>query len=117
MTLTSADRDRLLKLLALLASDHAGERDAAALAATRLLRRAGLGWDDVIACHVPVALPIRHVPLGWRRTVEFCLRHPGSLRPWEAGFLRNLRGFARLSQRQLSILTEIAERLRGREAA
>lgn len=42
------DRDRLLKLLALMESDSDGEALAAARQASRLLRQAGLGWADII---------------------------------------------------------------------
>ena len=47
--LTPAARDRLLKVCRLMASPHSGERAAAALTAARLLAKAGLDWEDVIA--------------------------------------------------------------------
>lgn len=117
MILTQVDRDKFLKIISLLASGHAGERDAAALAAMRFLRQRKLMWCDVITADAPVVLPVRRAPIDWRRTVEYCLRYPGSLRPWEAGFLRDLRSFPRLSQKQRASLTEIAERLGVLEAA
>lgn len=46
--LTADDRTRLVKILGLLGSEHAGERDAAALRATELLTGRGLVWDDVL---------------------------------------------------------------------
>jgi hypothetical protein len=46
--LTNPDRERLAKLLGLLGSDHAGERDAAGLAADRLVRAAGLTWSSIV---------------------------------------------------------------------
>lgn len=46
--LSSADRTKLAKLLGLLGSAHAGERDAAGLAAERLVRGAGLTWRQVL---------------------------------------------------------------------
>jgi hypothetical protein len=46
--LSRADRERLAKLLAMLGSDHAGERDNAALAIERMRRELGLSWDDLL---------------------------------------------------------------------
>jgi hypothetical protein len=41
-------RKRLVRVLGMLGSAHAGERDAAALMATRMLKEAGLTWYDVL---------------------------------------------------------------------
>ena len=46
LALTEAARDRLSKLLGMLGSDHAGERDNAGVAANRLVRDAGLTWNS-----------------------------------------------------------------------
>lgn len=43
------DRDRLLSILGMLASDNAGERASAALKASQLVQSAGKSWDDLIA--------------------------------------------------------------------
>lgn len=43
------DLDRFRKVLGLLGSDHDGERSAAALRATAMLKEAGMGWADVSA--------------------------------------------------------------------
>jgi len=56
--LTPDQRQKLVKLLGLLSSDHSGERDAAGLAAQRLVTNAGASWSDVIN---PPALP------SWRQ--------------------------------------------------
>jgi len=53
--LSAHDRERLVRILKLLASDQAGERASAALAATRLMAAAGLDWDDVV--DPPTATP------------------------------------------------------------
>ena len=42
------DAAKLARVLALLGSDHDGERASAALAAHRLMHRLGLTWDDVL---------------------------------------------------------------------
>jgi hypothetical protein len=107
-----ATRGRLAKLLGLLGSDHAGERDAAATAAHRLVVQSGLTWRQVIE---PPAIEKRLPELGtWRATVAECLARPGSLRPWEVGFLRDLPQFRRLSTKQRYVLKEIADRVLGR---
>jgi hypothetical protein len=113
--LSPADRGHLAKLLGLLGSDHAGERDAAALAAHRFVTGRGLTWTEAMAS---IAAPERQLPeLGtWRETVRQCLARPGSLRPWEAAFLRDLPGFRRLSVKQRYVLKEIAERVLERPA-
>ena len=43
------DRSRLVKLLGMLGSDHAGERASAGLAADQLVRSKGLSWADVVS--------------------------------------------------------------------
>jgi hypothetical protein len=46
--LSQADHSRLVKLLGVLGSEHAGERDAAALAIERLRRSTGLTWAELL---------------------------------------------------------------------
>lgn len=116
-TLTAADADRLAKLLGLLGSDHAGERDAAGLAAHRFVRERGLTWYDVINPPAPAETTSRPGATNWRETIAELLRQPGSLRQWEADFLRSLAGFPRISAKQRTILTGIAERVFGTVAA
>lgn len=48
MPLSPHDRERLVRILKLLASDQAGERASAALAATRLLAAAGIEWEELL---------------------------------------------------------------------
>jgi len=106
--LPAPDRAKLAKLLGLLGSDHAGERDAAGLAAHRLLQRSGVTWPAVLA---PPTRAREQLMSIWRATVAACLERPGSLRPWEAGFLRDLSGFRRLSTKQRYVLKEISGRV------
>jgi hypothetical protein len=111
-TLTAVMRTKLAKMLGMLGSDHPGERDAAGLAAHRLITQAGMTWTQVLR-----APPVeRRLPeLGtWRGTVRECLARPSALRPWELGFLRDLTGFRRLSVKQRYCLKEIADRVLGR---
>jgi hypothetical protein len=41
-------RKRLVRVLGMLGSNHPGERDAAALMATRMVKEAGLTWYDIL---------------------------------------------------------------------
>jgi hypothetical protein len=115
MALQQVDRNKLAKLLNLLGSNHADERDAAGLAALRLLQQRGISWQEALEpAPITKALP----ELGtWRQTVARCLERPGSLRPWEVGFLRDLPGFHRLSTKQRDVLKKIADRVLCRESA
>jgi hypothetical protein len=107
--LTAHDRRRLVKILALLGSDQAGERAAAATTAHRIVAAKGLTWAAVISPGPAIKqLPERGT---WRATARACLAQQGSLRPWETGFLRDLAQFRRLSVKQRYLLKEIADRV------
>ena len=104
-------RDKLVRILGLLGSDQAGERDAAALAATRLLFKSGLTWHDVIVCAQPA---IRVLPCmsAWRPTARACLGQVRRLTPWEHRFLTNLCARNQVpSPKQLERLAEIATKV------
>lgn len=106
------DRDRLVKLLGLLGSDHAGERDAAANAASRFLRARKLMWRDVIA--PPPSLPPPRLyaeRLDWRGVARACAMRDCELSDWESGFVRNVIGLAHPSPKQEIVLLRIARRL------
>jgi len=121
MALSPADLNRLAGVLGLLGSSHQGERDAAALAADRLVRGRGLEWTDILA---PRALQQRpqpnttqpsHYPAcGWRAELQACLSRPDLLSTWEADFCRTLRD-RRLSPtpRQLTKLAEAFAKVRA----
>jgi hypothetical protein len=112
--LTPADRERLVKLLGLLGSSFAGERDAAGLAATRFLRERGLEWADVV-------LPNLAAPRGFRTEVEAeietCIRALDRLTQWERQFVVSLRGFRHLSPKQAETVRGIARKARAAEYA
>jgi hypothetical protein len=111
--LARSDRVRLVKLLSMLGSDHAGERDAAGLAAHRFLQKRGLSWEQALS---PQRVEHRLPELGtWRKTVAACLASQMPLRPWEKGFLADLPQFQRLSVKQRYILKEIARRILGEQ--
>lgn len=91
-------REKLAKVLPLLGSDKGGERDAAALAADRILTKAGLTWPEIFAGKSPEH---REPLLGtaWRKTCAELQKRPGALRPWERGFVTDLPRFLRLSMK------------------
>ena len=105
-------RLRLAKLLGLLGSTHAGERDAAGLAAHRLVRERDLTWPEILCSP---AVEWQHST--WRDTVQACLRHPDDLSSWELSFLRGVSRLPRLSPKQRACLDRIAHRVLGRAAA
>lgn len=49
MSISDADRQRLVRILGMLGSEHQGERDAAARQAEAFRRRLGLTWADLLA--------------------------------------------------------------------
>jgi len=106
-------RLRLAKLLGLLGSAHAGERDAAGLAAHRLVRERDLTWPEIILCS-PV---VEWQHSTWRDIAQTCLRHPDDLSSWELSFLRGASRLPRLSPKQRACLDRIAHRVLGRAAA
>ncbi len=111
--LNASDRHRLLRALALLRSPMQGERDAAALAALRILDAAGLDWGSVIPEPEP-ELP--HDPRdgdGWRELAVGLLRsHAAAFNDKERDFLRNVVRFQRISEAQLNWLLRLAGRVR-----
>lgn len=112
------DRNRLAKVLGLLGSDHPGERDAAALAAMRLVRDAGLTWTDIL---VPVSLDRpRSLPAAasdeWQDDLNLCIRNRSRLSDWEAQFCSSLMMRRLLTPAQSAKLRQIAPQLRERGA-
>ena len=109
------DPDRLVKLLGMLGSDHAGERAAAGLKAYQLLRSRGLTWADVI--RVPTAYDDDDPEAAWRRMRQACLRRVALLTPKERAFLINIDNWnGPLTERQQSWLESIHRRLRTEAA-
>jgi hypothetical protein len=106
-------RRKLASVLGMLGSDFAGERDAAAQLATRIVRGAGVQWEDLIAGPRPGP---RHDPPpdGWRKVAQRCAAYPEWLSDWERGFVAGLARWRCLSARQAAALDRIALRLRSR---
>ena len=112
---------RLAKLLGMLGSDHVGERAAAGLKATELLRAHGRTWADLIQQFNDPAPrhPKPHTtPSSWRVKAECCLdlHDQGIISPslttWEYGFLNDIleRGYG-LSEKQEAILDRISSKM------
>lgn len=115
--MTPTERRRLVGVLGLLASDQDGERAAAGLLATRLLRSAGATWEEVIpekSGQLGHSIP---TPSGWRTDLALTQRQVRFLRAWEQNFVSSLVTVRAPSQKQQAILREIAGSLRARGRA
>ena len=121
-------RADLGKILGLLESTHAGERDAAVCAATRLLERHGLRWCEVLSAAsvtvIPQAGPRWQEPprrdptdpfhgQNWLALAARCCQFTRYLDQWQVEFLRGLGRFPRLSPKQATKLNAIVTRLRA----
>ena len=106
--------DRLAKLLGMLGSDHAGERAAAGLKATALLKREGLRWLDVIQPSTPAAVGSESERADWRTMAHECAARPGLLSDREFSFVRSMTGWHNPSRKQIDWLISIHARIRGR---
>ncbi len=112
MALPPADRNRLAGILGMLGSSHAGERDAAALAADRFVRARGIAWPDLLAGEPAAssrAEPVNTVQVD----IALCRQHPGLLTQWERDFLRGLKPERGVSVKQRVILGGMAKKVRG----
>jgi hypothetical protein len=98
-----------LKLLGMCGSSHDGERAAAALKATELVRSLGCTWAYVIG--VPTA-PSAHRSRDWRTQVGECLMHEVLLSQRERKFVHDLlRWRGDLTEKQSNWLDAIHERV------
>ena len=110
-SLQQTDRERLVKLLNLLSSDHVGECAAAGAAAHRFLKQRGLSWEDALSPR-PVERLSPEIRT-WRSTCQKLLERPRELSPWEKRFVADLPRFGRISTKQRHWLNEIALRVLG----
>ena len=106
--------NKLAKVCELLASSHDGERAAAALQASRIVKAAGLSWSDLLQQPVAHAREPEDRGTDWFSDVRLCQRHLGSLRPWETGFISSVGRLRSLTPKQRSTLVGIAAALRAR---
>ena len=119
--LTPAEANRVINLLSRLASDHDGERAAAGMLVTRLIKGKGLQWSDLIQPALTYAppLPETEMPHHWRRQATRCLACEDLLTAWEISFLNSVLYRSRqdfLTAKQLETLDTITANIarRGR---
>ena len=111
---------KLAKVCGLLGSDHDGERAAAAAAATRILRDAGVSWSELLSAgaappDTPATTPATAHPQEIAR--EILLRQRHLLSAWEVGFTENLaRWRGRPTPRQIARLARLRADLGTRKA-
>jgi hypothetical protein len=132
--LPPAERERLQKLMAMLDSNHEGERTAAVDAATRLLGRHGMRWSEVLSvAHIQI-IPQDRPPQDayrrqetssrdesidplrgrdWRKICANCRRHSRYVNAWEDSFLRDLPRRNMMSLKQRATLIAIVLRLQS----
>jgi hypothetical protein len=88
----------------MLGSAHAGERDAAALAADKLVRERGLTWLAILSIE-PSESPAN---LTDAECIAVCMDRADLMTPWEINFLtgvaRQVARGRRLSSKQRSVL-------------
>jgi hypothetical protein len=113
--------DKLTKILGLLGSDYAGERDAAVRAAHKLVRSLGLSWSDIIAPpivpHAPHIRAWRAQDDAWRRMARFCHNRRWALTGKEREFVETMMAWrGEPSDRQQDWLIDIYARLCREEA-
>jgi len=123
--LSSAERERLVKILGLLSSDHDGERAAAGLQASRLMRARNLTWDDVLGSAVsvlsmsgmpPWPSPGTACPASRLGDMHLVLRNLALLGEWERGFIRSVAHCPRWSPKQAARFAEIVDKVRAKAA-
>ena len=117
------DAQKLARILGMLGSAHAGERDAEALAADQLVRERGLTW--------PALLGIEPAANIWERTdkemIQVCLDHIRFPNDWSQDFIESVAEPERVigfqfrdgevdEAQQLALVGVDAEGHRGREA-
>jgi hypothetical protein len=105
-------RRKLVGVLGMLASNHDGERAAAGLLATRLLKSTGLTWDTVIPEQKLAIRPNATRTAGWRATVAYCRERAWQLTQWERNFLDSLLSQKSLSQKQAAVLSRVHDKVK-----
>ena len=117
--LSPVELRRLVGVLARLGSDFDGERAAAALLASRMLRDRGLSWDTLLSAGnagagrtIPPGPPDPSGNVDPGSDLALCQRHVGRLTAWEHEFVRSVARMRRRTPGQSRKLAEIADVLR-----
>lgn len=107
---TSAERTRLVAILDRLGSDFEGERAAAGLLASRMLRKKQLTWDVLLA-----GREAQEAGLCGQADLDLCRRHWRHLNAWEAKFVAALARWRKpRTLNQTAKLAQVAAELRTR---
>ncbi|MGH9553466.1 MAG: hypothetical protein ACRD3W_29055, partial [Terriglobales bacterium] len=110
--------NKLIKLLGMLGSAHAGERAAAGLKATELLRSLDMSWEDVILPQQKMLIgpkePKDRTGIGTK--LALLRDNIDQLSKWERKFVRSLSRFHRLSPKQIAVVDRLADGLERRAA-
>ena len=111
-------RNKLVAVLARLESPYDGERAAAGLIASKMLREAGVTWAEVIALsgrtpELPRPRPHRQrsTKQPWQEMAARCRYRPDLLTEWERQFVVSIRGQAKLSRKQWAILARMSAKI------
>lgn len=111
--------DRLRKLCGMFGSAHDGERASAAAMADKLVRTAGLTWNEIIA---PPIVPNEWRPMrywrdgssDWQRMAQFCHVRQWLLSEKERRFVRSMIDWrGEPTERQREWLLDLYARLHG----
>ncbi len=108
--LDSNTADKLAKVCSMFASDHDGERAAAAALADRLVRARGLTWPEIISPGTASARSVEDM-------INFARHGDDILNAWEEGFLRSIKGRQFLTEKQLKKLSDIVAKVSSGAAA
>jgi hypothetical protein len=103
------DRDKLIRILGMLGSAHDGEVLSAARQAQRLVREAGLTWEEILTIPAPRVLVLPTAPSTWQEKILDCLdAEDAALSDWERGFLLSVRARGKpLTEKQRQIVDRI----------
>ena len=97
----SFDAPRFIKVCGMLASDHEGERASAAMLASRMLRAAGMTWEDALSPPAPQSeAPESPAPPDWKDALADVVDAAtdddfGTLTDWESGFIEDMLEYPR----------------------
>jgi hypothetical protein len=119
-------RDKLIKLLKLLGSQHDGERASAGKMAHELLRQLGLSWSEVIAQPNPFAEFEANSKVYarrrngsqddseiWDQKFDLLRAHRDQLNEWEKEFLGNAERYRHhLTPKQQAIVDRLVKQVR-----
>ncbi len=102
--LAPPQRTKLIAILGMLGSEFDGERAAAALKASELVKANGLTWHDLLSPQPQQ--PQDPAVANWRAMLHDCMAS-NLMTEWERGFLQSLMGFRKISPKQMAVLVRV----------